>query len=88
MIFKEWQKTRTAVDSIDDEVGTTCGEGPGFVYAGGCFIERSSGTWLPPQGGRYCLTIENWSSQSDDLEILERELWERWARDEVEKLVA
>jgi hypothetical protein len=84
MTFDEWRATRQVVDSIDDALGTTCGEGPGFVYAGGGFIERSTGSWPTDCKGRYCLTIENYSRQSDDLEELERDLWNRWTSDEVE----
>lgn len=74
MTFKEWQAARKWADSIGDEIGTTCGEGPGYCYAGGCFIEFNTELQLNNDTGRYCLTIENWSAQSSDLQVLEREL--------------
>jgi hypothetical protein len=84
MTFEEWRATRKCTDSIGDEVGTTCGEGPGYVYAGGCFIEHGKRASCTDRSGQYFLTIENWSAQSSDLEFLERELWARWAQGEVE----
>lgn len=83
MTLEEWQATRKWTDSIGETVGTTCGEGPGYYYAGGCFIESNPAASPSRPDSRYCLTIENWSSQSDDLQSLERELWERWAKDEI-----
>lgn len=83
MTFEEWRATRRLVESIDDEIGTTCGEGPGYVYAGGCFIELNITPWVG-HAVQYILTIENWSTLSASLESLELSLWERWAKDEIE----
>lgn len=77
MTFEEWRATRQEVDRIDVALGTTCGEGPGFVYAASSFIEF--GAPGDAAAGRYLLVIENFSACSDDLDQLERLLWKRWA---------
>lgn len=82
MTFEQWQGTRREVASIAETLGTTCDEGPGFVYAGGAFIELNDVETFP--AGKYALTIENYTTCGDDIETLERELWERWAKTEVQ----
>lgn len=80
MSFEQWLATRQEVESLGDH-GIDDVEGAGFLYDGGCYIEKND---LPAEShpaGLYCLTIENVTQCDNDLAKLEKILWDDWAKD-------
>jgi len=79
LTFEQFQATRRHVANLHDEpsiagqIGDDGEVRPGLVYADGLFIEEETrGTMCPV----YTLTIGNASRSTDNLESLERDLYE------------
>lgn len=91
MTFEEFQATRTHCDDLARALETDMGapdghKVPGNLYDGTLFIEARA-EWWSESGkaqGAWQLILENDCVISDDLEALERQLydWSRLANDE------
>ncbi|MCP1852824.1 MULTISPECIES: hypothetical protein [unclassified Bradyrhizobium] len=81
MTFEQFQATRTECADIGAAISTDMGitePVPGFLYLGTFYIEGMTSTW-PDEAraqGTYHLLIERDEWISDDLEALERHLFE------------
>jgi len=84
MTFAEWKATRREVPNLDahfgDGDGTTCSEGPGYVYAGECYITQLMDGEVE-NGFHLHVGTEEWTFE--DLGEAEAKLWEVWAEGEV-----
>lgn len=83
MTFEQFQATRRPTADLEAEINTSIYDDPvikvpGLVYLGGLYIEESHANWTDAarEGGKYFLTIANRDWLSDDLETLERHLYD------------
>lgn len=74
--FNEWQAARRHVPDLLAEIKDDCVEGSGFVYPGIFYINDNAD---PSLGGKYRLLLERDEYYSDDLQSLERRLYD-WAK--------
>jgi hypothetical protein len=77
MSFKDWQnsKTYTSLDNYSSEDNVS-----GYLYAKSAYIEDAH-TWDNPAPQRWYLLLDRDEYQSDDLEELEKKLYD-WLVDE------
>lgn len=83
MTFEQFQASRRRVEdlegaldlSIYDDPEIKC---PGLIYLDQYYIEERCDNWsaAAKDGGKYHLILNNWDALSDDLEDLERKLFE------------
>ena len=73
--FKKWQETRQFAPDLAKALPNTEPEEPtsALIYEHDLYIELTN-----QKDAQYMLTIENWSEATNDLESLERKLYE-WA---------
>ena len=81
MMFEQFRSTRKHVDDLREALGADIYYGagcPGLVYCDEFYIEERSESWtdVVRARGRYFLVIGNRDWLSDDIESLERELWD------------
>lgn len=69
MTFEKFQASKVFVEDLSKNPYTDAWEGAGWTYANELVIQKGASK-------AYCLTIANWSVESDDLEYLERELYD------------
>lgn len=84
MTFNDFRVTRRYVSDIGQALGITIyddGESPGYVYLDRYYIEKRNPNWPVQNGGEFYLAIGNWDCLSDDLNVLERRLYD-FARNE------
>lgn len=92
MTFEQFQASRRHTAdleadlnmSIYDDPAIKC---PGLIYSGNLYIEEVCANWTEEaqKGGRYFLVIGNRDWLTDDLELLERELYEFGVSEEILK---
>ena len=83
MTFEQFQATRTRVTDLETAINTSIYDDPvikvpGLIYLGTLYIEEAHDNWtdLAREGGKYFLVVHNRDWLSDDLETLERHLYE------------
>ena len=83
MTFEQFQATRKRTTDLETEINTSIYDDPsikvpGLVYLGGLYIEESHSNWtdVAREGGKYFLVIGNCDWLCDDLETLERHLYD------------
>lgn len=85
--FAEWRASRVWCADFAaaglEHAGTECdGDDPGYAYAFGCWIIDLG---AEAKGGRYWTIVGNGELADDDLEVVERFLWNGHAKYETER---
>ena len=88
--FEQFIASRRHVADLEKELGINIYDDPsipcpGYVYLDSFYIEESCDNWtdLAKEGGRYFLIIGRVDWLSDDLDLLERTLWDKFVKNEV-----
>lgn len=86
MTFEQFQATRQHSDDIGRDLPDSYLENSqGYIYEGGLHIEDTA-KWpdaAKKNNGAYCLTIGNAQTFSDEIETLERALYDYAVREEL-----
>lgn len=83
MTLEQFQATRTSTADLESALNTSIYDDPeikcpGLIYVGTLYIEESHANWTEKarEGGKYFLVINNRDWLSDDVEMLERHLFD------------